>query len=145
MTKKKKIRGQQLVKERLREVKEQSEYLGGLHDSLNAAKATGTEDYTGATGSKFLEKHVAEGQRLDQLRVYPASMKNPPPYITELSKNKAAVEKQRQRLGLSNDQVASLQAEAPRYKSRDEIHTKNQRRKETTNYKNNLIPTLILI
>ena len=36
-----------------------------LAESYAAAKATGTEDYTGATGSKFLEKIIAEGQRQD--------------------------------------------------------------------------------
>ena len=42
-----------------------------LSDSFAAAKATGTEDYSGALGSKPLEKHIAEGQRLDVLRVLP--------------------------------------------------------------------------
>ena len=113
----KKVRGQQLVKDRLREVKEQSEYLGGLHDEFRAAQATGYEDYIGATGSKLLEKDIAEGQKSDQVRVLPGKMKNPPPYITELSKDKAAVEKQRQRLGLASfdpqTQAASSSSSGP--------------------------------
>ena len=82
-----KVRGNRLIKERLKEVKEQSEYLGGLHDSMRAAQATGTEDYSGALGSKLLEKDLAEGQRLDIIRALPTSMKDPPPYITELSED----------------------------------------------------------
>ena len=65
----KKVKGKQLIKERLDEVKEQHEYLGGLRNAFSASMATGTEDFTGATGSKLLEKDIAEGQRLNVLRV----------------------------------------------------------------------------
>ena len=110
------IRGQQLIQEHLADVTRQHEYLGGQRAALAAAKATGTEDYSGATGSKFLEQHIAEGQRLGLLRVLPKGVKNPPPYITELSKDKEAVERQRQRLGLSPDpqtQAASSSSSGP--------------------------------
>lgn len=71
-----------------------------LSDLFAAAKAAGYEDYSGALGHKGLEKYISEGQRLDQLRVLPASGKNPPKYITELSKDPIASEAQRQHLNL---------------------------------------------
>ncbi len=47
-----------------------------LSGSFRAAEATGTEDYSGALGSKGLEKHIEEGQQLDVLRVLPAGLDN---------------------------------------------------------------------
>ena len=59
-------------------------YVGNtkvLADKFLAAKTRGTEDYTGTTGDKSLEKRIAEGQRLDALRVLPPGLKVYPPYI----------------------------------------------------------------
>ena len=78
-------------------------YVGNtkvLADKFLAAKATGTEDFTGATGSKLLEKSIAEGQRLDQLRVLPPGLPSYPKEITELSKDQAAIEGFRKSHGL---------------------------------------------
>ena len=85
-----------------------------LSDSPAAAKATGTEDYSGALGHKGLEKHISEGQKSDQLRVLPPGTKHPPKYITELTKDPVALEAQRQRLGLFEppSQAASSSAAA---------------------------------
>ena len=47
-----------------------------------------------------MEKDIAEGQKSDQVRVLPGKMKNPPPYITELSKDQAAIEGFRKSHGL---------------------------------------------
>ena len=99
-----KVKGKQLIKERLDEVTRQHEHLGGLRDSFIAAQATGTEDFTGATGSKLLEKSIAEGQRLDQLRVLPPGLPTLPQYIAELSKNKEAIEGFRKSHGLFDPQ-----------------------------------------
>ena len=96
-------RGKAGMKDRIDEVTRQHEHLGGLRDSFRAAQVTGTLDYSGATSSKFLEKHVAEGQRLDQVRVLPASMKDQPPYISELSKNPKDIAKAHEYFGLSPD------------------------------------------
>ena len=96
-------RGKAGMKERINEVTQQHEHLGGLRDSFRAAQVTGTLDYSGATSNKFLEKHVAEGQRLDQVRVLPASMKDLPPYISELSKNPKDIAKAHEYFGLSPD------------------------------------------
>ena len=54
-------------------------YVGStkvLADNLFAAKTRGTEDYSGTTGDKQLEKRIAEGQRLDVLRVLPPGLQN---------------------------------------------------------------------
>jgi len=96
-------RGKAGMKERIDEVTRQHEHLGGLRDAFRAAQATGTQDYSGATSSKHLEKHTAEGQRLDQVRVLPASMKDLPPYISELSKNPQDIAKAHKYFGLSDD------------------------------------------
>ena len=66
-----------------------------------AAKATGTEDYSGALGNKKDEQFIAEGQRLNLLRALPPNTKAPPPYISELPKDKVVVEMRRQHLGLT--------------------------------------------
>ena len=96
-------RGKAGMLARLDEVTKQHEHLGGLRDKFEGAKATGTQDYSGATSSKFLEKHVAEGQNLNQVRVLPASMKNKPQNIYELSKNPEDIAKAHEYFGLSPD------------------------------------------
>ncbi len=83
-----------------------------LAGSFAAAKATGTEDYSGALGSKQQEKHIAEGQQLGVIRVYPPGLDKYPPRIDELSKNPAAIEQQRQRLGLSQVAVSGASSSA---------------------------------
>ena len=78
-------------------------YIGNtqvLADKFLAAKTRGTEDYSGTTGDKQLEKRIAEGQQLDVLRVLPAGLKKYPSHIDELSDDKAAIERHRQQLGL---------------------------------------------
>ena len=73
-------------------------YVGStnkLNDKFLAAQATGTEILTG-------DDAIAEGQRLDQLRVLPKGSKNPPPYISELPKDEEEREKIRKRIGLTN-------------------------------------------
>ena len=78
-------------------------YVGNtkvLADKILAAKTRGTEDYSGATGDKPLEKRIAEGQRLNVLRVLPPGLENYPSHISELSDDKAAMERHRQLLGL---------------------------------------------
>jgi len=118
-----KVRGQQLVKDHLKEVKEQHEHLGGLRDAFRAAQTTGTQDYSGTTGSKLLEKAIAKNQQSDRLRVLPRGQSEPPPYIAEISKdpkNKGAVERKRLDLGLSPDpqtQAASSSSGATQYYS----------------------------
>ena len=102
-------RGQQLIQGRLDEVTQQHEYLGGLRESFAAAKATGYEPVP-STGDKEFDKHIAEGQRLGTLRVLPAGSGNPP-YISELSKNPEAIERQREYLGIS--QAASSSSAGP--------------------------------
>ena len=52
-------------------------YVGNtkkLADQFLAAKTSGTQDYTGTTGDKQLEKRIAEGQRLNVLRVLPPGL-----------------------------------------------------------------------
>jgi len=118
-----KVRGKQLVKDHLKEVKEQHEYLGGVRDAFRAAQTTGTQDYSGTTGSKLLEKAIAKNQQSDRLRVLPRGQSEPPPYIAEISKdpkNKGAVERKRLDLGLSPDpqtQAASSSSGATQYYS----------------------------
>ena len=54
-------------------------YVGNtkvLANKLLAAKTKGTEDYSGTTGDKSLEKRIAEGQRLDVLRILPPGLEN---------------------------------------------------------------------
>jgi hypothetical protein len=78
-------------------------YVGNtkkLADKFLAAKTRGTEDYSGTTGDKQLEKRIAEGQQLNVLRVLPPGLKVYPPYIDELSDDKAGIERHRQHLGL---------------------------------------------
>ena len=78
-------------------------YIGNtevLADKFLAAKKSGTQDYTGTTDDKRLEKRIAEGQQLDVLRVSPPGLKNYPSHIDELSNDKAAIERHRQHLGL---------------------------------------------
>ena len=98
-----------------------------LSESFAAAKATGTEPFQGTTGNKLQDKFIKDGQDLDLLRVVEG--KNPPKYISELSKDKEAVEMQRQRLGLSPDPqtqaaassssgAAQFKISTPRSKSR---------------------------
>ena len=82
---------------------EMDAYVGNtmkLADKFLAAKTRGTEDYSGTTGDKQLEKRIAEGQQLDVLRVFPPGFKNYPSHIDELSDDKAAIERHRQHLGL---------------------------------------------
>jgi len=103
-----------------------------LSDSLAAAKATGTEPFVGTTGNKLQDKFIRDGQEYNLLRVVEGN--NPPPYITELSNDPAAIERQRQRLGLSDDpqtQAAASSSSGParlrgRSKSRD-LSTKGAR------------------
>ena len=99
-------------------------YVGNtkvLADKFIAAKATGTEDFTGATGSKLLEKDVKEGQRLDQLRVLPPGLPSYPKEITELSKDPAAIEGFRKSHGLDAPvpSQAAASSSSGRSKSRD--------------------------
>ena len=119
-------RGRQAMYSRIAEVTQQHEYLGGLRDEFSAAQATGTEDYSGALGHKGLEKHISERQKSDQLRVLPPGTKNPPKYITELTKDPVALEAQRQHLGLHDpsSQEASSSA-AARSKSRGRSQSRN--------------------
>ena len=120
----KRLRGKQLIKEHLKEVKEQHEYLGGVRDAFRAAQTTGTQDYSGTTGSKSLEKAIAKNQQSDRLRALPRGQSEPPPYIVEISKdpkNKGAVERKRLDLGLSPDpqtQAASSSSGATQIYSR---------------------------
>ena len=56
-------------------------YVGNtkvLADKFLAAKTRGTEDYSGTTGDKQLEKRIAEGQRFNVLRVLPPGLKKIP-------------------------------------------------------------------
>jgi hypothetical protein len=78
-------------------------YVGNtrkLADKFLAAKTRGTEDYSGTTGDKQLEKNIAEGQQLDMLRMLPPGLKVYPRAIDELSDDKAGIERHRQHLGL---------------------------------------------
>ena len=105
----KKERGQQLIQGRLDEVRQQHEYLGGLRESFAAAKATGYEPVP-STGDKALDKIITKRQQEGDVLVLPASPDNPS-YISQLSKNPEAIERQRQRLGLS--QAASSSSASP--------------------------------
>ena len=73
-----------------------------LSEAFQASKATGFEPFVGTTGDKLKDKHIRDGQDLDLLRVVEG--KNPPPYISELSKNKEAVESFRASHGLFDPQ-----------------------------------------
>ena len=90
----------------MEEVNQDAERAIGRKEAFKAAQATGYEPVP-PTGDKEKDKHIAEGQRLGTLRVLPASSDNPT-YISQLSKNPEAIERQRQRLGLS--QAASSSA-----------------------------------
>jgi hypothetical protein len=106
-------------------------YVGNtrkLADKFLAAKTRGTEDYSGTTGDKQLEKNIAEGQQLDMLRVLPPGLKVYPRAIDELSDDKAAIERHRQHLGLpasssSGPQMFNISSPRPdrfyKAKSRD--------------------------
>ena len=98
-------------------------YVGNtkvLADKFLAAKATGTEDFTGATGSKLLEKDIKEGQQLDVLRVLPPGLPSYPKEITELSKDPVAIEGFRKSHGLFDPQSqAAASSSRDRSKSRD--------------------------
>ena len=95
----KKERGQQLLQEHLDDVHKDAERAIGRKEAFLAAKVTGYEPVP-PTGDKEKDKHIAEGQRLRQLRVLPAGPGNPS-YISELTQNPVALERQREYLGLS--------------------------------------------
>ena len=99
-------RGQQLVQEHLEEVHKDAERAIGRKEAFLAAKVTGYEPVP-PTGDKEKDKHIAEGQRLRQLRVLPAGPGNPS-YISELTKDPVKLERQREYLGIS--QAASSSA-----------------------------------
>ena len=84
-----------------------------LSDSIRAAQATGFESFVGTTGDKLKDKHIRDGQDLDLLRVVEGN--DPPPYISELSKNKEAVESFRASHGLfdPHSQQASSSSSGP--------------------------------
>ena len=95
----KKERGQQLLQEHLDDVHKDAERAIGRKEAFLAAKVTGYEPVP-PTGDKEKDKHIAEGQRLRQLRVLPAGPGNPS-YISELTQNPVALERQRDYLGIS--------------------------------------------
>ena len=76
-----------------------------LADTFKAAKATGTEPFVGTTGNKLQDKFIKDGQDLDTLRVVEGN--NPPPYISEISKDKEAVERFKVSHGLIESQASS--------------------------------------
>ena len=85
-----------------------------LAESFAAAKATGTEPFQGTTGNKLQDKFIRDGQDLNLLRVVEGN--NPPPYISEISKDKQAVERFRASHGLSPDpqtQAAASSSSGP--------------------------------
>ena len=73
--------------------------MGGLRESFAAAKATGYEPVP-STGDKALDKIITKRQQEGDVLVLPASPDNPS-YISQLSKNPEAIERQREYLGLS--------------------------------------------
>ena len=101
----KKERGQQLLQEHLDDVHKDAERAIGRKEAFLAAKVTGYEPVP-PTGDKEKDKHIAEGQRLRQLRVLPAGPGNPS-YISELTQNPVALERQREYLGLSQAAASS--------------------------------------
>ena len=105
----KKEKGKQLIQEHLEEVHKDAERAIGRKEALLAAKVTGYEPVP-PTGDKEKDKHIAEGQRLRTLRVLPAGPGNPS-YISELTQNPVALERQREYLGLS--QAASSSSAGP--------------------------------
>ena len=104
----KKERGQQLLQEHLDDVHKDAERAIGRKEAFLAAKVTGYEPVP-PTGDKEKDKHIAEGQRLRQLRVLPAGPGNPS-YISELTQNPVALERQREYLGLSQAAASSSSA-----------------------------------
>ena len=103
-----------------------------LSNSLAAAKATGTEPFQGTTGNKLQDEFIRYGQDENLLRVVEGN--NPPPYISEISKNTVAVDKFKASHGLSPDpqtQASASSSSGParlrgRSKSRD-LSTKGAR------------------
>ena len=73
-----------------------------LSEAFQASQATGYKPFVGTTGNKSKDEWIRGGQDLDLLRVVEG--KNPPPYISELSKNKEAVESFRASHGLFDPQ-----------------------------------------
>ena len=101
----KKEKGKQLIQEHLEEVHKDAERAIGRKEAFLAAKVTGYEPVP-PTGDKEKDKHIADGQRLRQLRVLPAGPGNPS-YISELTQNPVALERQREYLGLSQAAASS--------------------------------------
>ena len=131
-------RGKAGMLDRLDEVNKQHQHLGGLRDKFEGSIATGTQDYSGATSSKFLEKHVAEGQRLDQVRVLPAGMKNKPQNIYELSKNPEDIAKAHEYFGLSPDpQTQGAASSSSGVRSKSGARVRSVSTKGTKNETNN--------
>ena len=95
----KKERGQQLVQQHLQDVHKDAERATGRKEKYLEAKVTGYEPVP-PTGDKKWDKHIAEGQRLHQLRALPAGPGNPS-YISELTKDPVKLERQREYLGWS--------------------------------------------
>jgi hypothetical protein len=83
-----------------------------LSEAFQASQATGFEPFVGTTGDKFKDTHIRDGQDLDLLRVVEG--KNPPPYISELSKNKEAVESFRASHGLFDPQSQAAASSSSR-------------------------------
>ena len=109
--------GKKLIQDHLNEVKKDAERAIGREEKYAAAQATGYEPVPPLAPNTFFtkwDKQIAEGQRLDVLRVLPASSSNPP-YISELSKNPANVERQRLRMGLPASSSTDLIAERRKY------------------------------
>ena len=92
----KKERGQQLIQKHLDDVHKDAERAIGRKEAFAAAKATGYEPVP-KTGYKEKDKHIAEGQRIDTLRVLPARPDNPS-YISELTKDPVKLERVREHL-----------------------------------------------
>jgi len=109
----KRLKGQLLIREHLNEVNQDAERALGRTDKYLAAMARGDLPVP-SLGFKKWDKQIAEGQRIDALRVLPASSSNPP-YISELSKNPANVERQRLRMGLPATSTDDLTAERRKY------------------------------
>ena len=117
----------------MEEVTKDAERAIGRKDAFRAAQATGYEPVP-PTGDKEKDKHIAEGQRLRQLRVLPAGPGNPS-YISELTQNPVALERQRDYLGISQAASSSGPAEfnisTPRTKPK--AKTKSKGTKAETN------------
>ena len=109
----KRLKGQLLIREHLDEVNQDAERALARTDKYLAAMTRGDIPVP-KLGYKKMDKHIAEGQQVDTLRVLPASSSNPP-YISELSKNPANVERQRLRMGLPATSSDDLTAERRNY------------------------------